>query len=243
MLKYTKRRQKLSKKKNKNKRKNKKTKKNLGKGPGLMSITLPPLQPRSSNGVYTSNPLNSQGRRIILTPLSRTNSDIETIYKSNPILSQIPSQSSLEDLVNESVIESINELPTDNITEEMNEVINILSDNINSERINSSKKSKSKKRVKINSGNNEIKEYVLDSLEKYEKKIPIRRGIRSCKKRPLIFPCRKKLTVFRNSAEYENYENLKETSNSLTNFRTKTDHYRDISRKLSSEGQILKRNK
>ena len=81
----------------------------------------------------------------------------------------------------------------------------------------------------------------LDSLEKYEKKIPIIRGIRSCKKRPLRFPCRKKLTVFRNSAEYENYENLKERSNSLTNFRTTADHYREISRKLRSEGQRLKK--
>jgi len=64
-------------------KKNKKTRKNLGKGPSLLSIRLPPLT-NQQNSILLENPIKNSNSKIILTPL-QTYPNTNTIYTENPI--------------------------------------------------------------------------------------------------------------------------------------------------------------
>lgn len=201
-------------KKTKKRQKNKKTRKNLGKGPSLLSIKLPPL---SNQSILIENPIRNSNSRIMLPPL-QTYSNIDTIYNENPILSKSVNTKLNENLL-DSVSEMISSLPV------------------------SRGRSKTNKSVRINSNDNEIIEFDIDSYEKSQKRFPRNTNIKPCKKRTLKFPCRKKNTIFIDREEYDRYLELKRNKNYSTGNLSLSDHYNKIRKELETQGISLKSKK
>ena len=100
-----------------------------------------------------------------------------------------------------------------------------------------------RKRVKINTPENEIYEFSLGSSEKDWKKISPIRGIPNCKHPiyPEDFPCKKKITVFKNKKEYDRYLDMLESRNESTGYKSRSDHYDDIESILMYKGSDLVR--
>jgi hypothetical protein len=248
--------------KNKNKRTNKKrynkynkTRKNLGRGP-KMAIRLPPLSmPDSSRFTIMENPIS----KFRLTPLIIKDNPIST-FKNNqtPILSIIPEITDTNIYTNTDTntntdlntnlitLEYENETPSivsEQVLDQLSEQVldQILSNDLNNS--NKNNKTKKKKQVKINTPENELKEYELGSSEKNWKKTKkIISEIKKCKKERTRFPCKIKRTVFTNRDDYQEYLNLKMDKNSSINDRTKSEHYDFINNLLRSQGKYLRRN-
>ena len=138
-----------SKKKKNNFNSLKKTKKNLGRGPSLYSIKLPPLS-KDPKTIIINNPIQSSKSKTILSPLNNYQ-ETETIYQENPLKKK--------------VIDIISETINDNNLKSAPNLIEEISIPNNETKI----KPKKKKSVKINSLNNEIKEFEIDPFEKLQK--------------------------------------------------------------------------
>lgn len=89
------------------------------------------------------------------------------------------------------------------------------------------------KHVQINTPENQVQEYSLHSSEKeWKQNTPIK-GIPKCDKNDLVFPCKKKRTIFKTKKEYNNYKKL---ISSRKTEKSRSEHYDDISTLLESLG-------
>jgi len=107
----------------------------------------------------------------------------------------------------------------------------------------SSKRKNSSKHVQINTPENELYEYSLNSSERQWKKLTPVRGIPRCRNPESYedFPCKLKRTVFNNLREYNKYLDLKEDRNYSTGYKSKTEHYNNIESMLMWKGTDLSR--
>jgi hypothetical protein len=96
--------------------------------------------------------------------------------------------------------------------------------------------------IQINTPENVILEYSLDSFEKKYKKASPKR-VKICKnpKEPSDFPCKIKRTVFNTKEDYDKYKRMQRHSNASTNYRTKKQHYDDTETMLTSQGIEFRR--
>jgi len=95
-----------------------------------------------------------------------------------------------------------------------------------------------RKNVQINTPENNIYEFSLDSSEKEFKKASPIKGIRKCNN-PIDeddFPCKMKRTIFRTKTEYNNFKKLKKQRNESTDYKSRSQHYDDIESLLTEQG-------
>jgi hypothetical protein len=100
-----------------------------------------------------------------------------------------------------------------------------------------------RRRVQMNTPENQILEYTLDSTElEFKKKSPIK-GIPTCRNptEEEDFPCKMKRTIFKNKKDYDKFKKLKSQRNESTGYKSRTEHYDDIESVLMSEGYTLLR--
>jgi hypothetical protein len=100
-----------------------------------------------------------------------------------------------------------------------------------------------RRRVQINTPENVIREYSLDSSEKEFKRATPLRGIPQCKnpKYPHDFPCKKKRTIFKNKKAYDKYRELAISRNVSTDYKSRSEHYDDVELMLTNQGSDLLR--
>lgn len=103
-------------------------------------------------------------------------------------------------------------------------------------------KNKKPKKVKINTPENMIKEYTLNTSEIKYKADKIRNKIPKCGNNNNIFPCKKHNTIFYIQDEFDEYIQLKNIRNQITQNKSRKQHYNDISNVLNSQGSQLLRN-
>ena len=102
-----------------------------------------------------------------------------------------------------------------------------------------SKNKKSKKIKKIlRFGKTTIKNYILDSSEKIEKKEPPT-DIKECyyTDRDTDFPCKYQHTIFNTIDEYNEYKKMKDARNAVTGYKHRSMHYDEI---LGNSNRITK---
>jgi hypothetical protein len=213
--------------------KHKKTRRNLGRGP-LSSIRLPPISnSNTARLTLIDNPISRS--RPTLTPIIYLENTIPrrrtSLVEPTPII-----ESNSEDQISEQLADQIAEQIAEQISEQ---IIDDLSSSHSKIKSNSNNKTKKKKTVRINTPNNEIKEYELGSDEKNWKKTQkIISEIPKCSKlRPRI-PCKLKNTVFTELRNYEDYLEMLEAKNDIS---SKKDHYDYISKLLRSQNKYLRR--
>lgn len=100
-----------------------------------------------------------------------------------------------------------------------------------------------RRRVQINTPENQVLMYSLGSSELEWKQASPMRGIPNCRnpREESDFPCKMKHTVFRNKSDFDRYKRLKRERNESTGYKSREQHYDEISSMLTSEGSNLLR--
>lgn len=97
---------------------------------------------------------------------------------------------------------------------------------------------KTRKQVVINTPENRIIEFILESPEFEMGNSNSIKRLSTCKNptKETDFPCKIKKTIFRNKDEYDEYLKLKRERNSVTSYKSRRRHYSDIESILRNEG-------
>ena len=219
-----------------------KTSKNVGRGPKLQPLD-PSLSFKSLQKLFTSSNSGSNTSLIPITiadnPIRSSNFTrrpyrLQTNLSDSSILpSEIFIESNIKDTNHDISPEILNEL-SEQIDEQLVEKLPEVFTNTNKIEM------KVKKKVKINTPDNDIKEYELGSSERnWKKPKQIISEIPKCKKERSPIPCKLKRTVFTTMQDYKEYLRLKQNSNN----KSKSHHYNTIESLLSSQNSVLNRKK
>jgi len=224
-----------------------KTSKNVGRGPKLQPLD-PSISFRSLQKLFTSsnsgsirslNPITIADNTIRSSNFTRRPYRLQTNLSDSSILpNELLIESNIKDsnnfitpvILSEQIIEQSVEEPFEQLVEQSVEQL----------LTNTNNKEKKAKTVKINTPDNDIKEYELGSSERnWKKSQKIIPGIPKCTKKLTPIPCKLKRTVFTTKQDYKDYLSLKQKSNNTS----KSHHYDTIESLLSSQNSVLKRKK